>query len=258
MILCAIVSDIDSGYQFGQLALNLLEHFQAKELKARTFVIINNLVRHWKEPVKDTLQPLLAGYQSGLETGDLEWAAWCIVGHDYHAYLSGQALSKLEQDMAIYCDKIAQLKQETPLHWQEMYRQAVLNLIGGTSDSPNQPPWLLIGESYNEEKMLPLHIKANDRTVISHFYLNKIMLCYLFGEYEQAVENATLAENYLDGAVGLLVVPFCHFYDSLARLAVYPNHPNPESVLNKVILNQEKNEKLGPIMRPQIINTSMT
>ena len=240
LILCAIVSDIDSGYQFGQLALNLLEHFQAKELKARTFVIINNLVRHWKEPVKDTLQPLLAGYQSGLETGDLEWAAWCIVVHDYHAYLSGQELSKLEQDMAVYCNKIAQLKQETPLHWQEMYRQAVLNLIGGTSDSPNQPPWLLIGESYNEEKMLPLHIKANDRTVISHFYLNKIMLCYLFGEYEQAVENATLAENYLDGAVGLLVVPFCHFYDSLARLAVYPNHPNPESVLNQVILNQEK------------------
>jgi predicted ATPase/serine phosphatase RsbU (regulator of sigma subunit) len=240
LILCAIVSDIDSGYQFGQLALNLLEGLQAKELKARTFVIINNLVRHWKEPVKDTLSPLLEGYESGLETGDLEWAAWCIVVHDYHAYLSGQPLPELEEDMAVYCNKIAQLKQETPLHWEEMYRQAVLNLMSENSGFRDQTPWLLIGESYNEEKMLPLHLKANDRTAISHFYLNKIMLCYLFRAYEQAVENATLAEKYLDGAVGLLVGPFYHFYDSLARLAVYPKHPNPESLLNQVNLNQEK------------------
>jgi predicted ATPase/serine phosphatase RsbU (regulator of sigma subunit)/tRNA A-37 threonylcarbamoyl transferase component Bud32 len=236
LILCAIVSDIDSGYQFGQLALKLLERFNAKELKARTFVIMNNLVRHWKEHVKASLPPLLEGYQSGLETGDLEWAAWCIVVHYYHAYLIGRELTKLDKEMALYNEAIAGLKQETPLHWQEIYRQAVLNLMGRAEGSPTQ----LVGESYNEAKMLPLHLEANDRTVLSHFYLNKIILYYMFEEYAQAVENASLAEPYLDGAVGLLVTPVFYFYDSLAKLAVYSDSANPEQILDKVTANQEK------------------
>jgi len=235
LILCALVSDIENGYQFGQLALKLLDKFDAKELKARTFVIINNLVRHWKEHVKESLPPLLEGYQAGLDTGDLEWAAWCIVVHHYHAYLIGRELPMLDRDMARYNETIAKLKQETPLHWQQMYRQAVLNLLGEAADSPTE----LIGESYNEAEMLPQHLKANDRTMLSHFYLNKIMLCYFFGEYATAVEYANTAENYLDGAVGLLVTPYFYCYDSLARLAVYCDKPNAD-IIEKVSQNQEK------------------
>jgi predicted ATPase/serine phosphatase RsbU (regulator of sigma subunit) len=235
LILCALVSDIEHGYQFGQLALKLLDKFDAKELKARTFVIMNNLVRHWKEHVKESLPPLLEGYQAGLDTGDLEWAAWCIVVHYYHAYLIGRELPTLNQDMARYNETIAKLKQKTPLHWQQLYRQAVLNLLGNASGSPTE----LIGESYNEVEMLPQHLKANDRTMLSHFYLNKIMLCYFFGEYALAVDYANTAETYLDGAVGLLVNPYFYFYDSLARLAVYCDHPNAD-ILEKVSANQDK------------------
>jgi predicted ATPase/serine phosphatase RsbU (regulator of sigma subunit) len=235
LILCALVSDIENGYQFGQLALNLLAKFDAKELKARTYVIMNNLVRHWKEHVKESLAPLLEGYQAGLDTGDLEWAAWCIVVHYYHAYLSGSELSTLAQEMARYNETIAKLKQETPLHWQQMYRQAVLNLRGESAGLPTE----LSGESYNEAEMLPQHLNANDRTMLSHFYLNKIMLCYFFGEYAKAVEYANMAEPYLDGAVGLLVTPYFYCYDSLARLAIYGDKPNPD-ILAKVSENQAK------------------
>ena len=235
LIRCAIVADIDNGYQFGLLALQLLDKFNAKELKARTYVIMNNLVRHWKEHVKESLPPLLDGYQTGLDTGDLEWAAWCIVVHYYHAYLIGRELPTLDREMAHYNDIIAKRKQQTPLHWQQMYRQAVLNWLGYASASPTE----LIGESYNEAEMLPLHLEANDRTMLSHFYVNKIILCYFFGEEAKAVEYANAAENYLDSAVGLLVMPYFYFYDSLARLAIYREQPNAE-IIEKVSANQEK------------------
>ena len=40
-LLCGIVGDIDSGYQFGQLALNLVSKLNAQEIKAKTIVIVN-------------------------------------------------------------------------------------------------------------------------------------------------------------------------------------------------------------------------
>ncbi|MBE9562980.1 MAG: SpoIIE family protein phosphatase [Proteobacteria bacterium] len=233
LILCALVSDIENGYQFGQLALKLLDKFDAKYLKARIYVVMNNLIRHWKEHVKESLPHLLEGYQTGLDTGDLEWAAWCIVVHYYHSYLIGKKLPILDREMARYNETITKMKQKTPLHWQQMYRQVVLNLLGYASDSSTK----LIGESYNELEMLPKHLEANDRTMLSHFYLNKIILCYLFGEYIAAVEYANTAENYLDGAVGLLVTPYFYFYDSLARLAC--NSTNSD-ILEKISINQDK------------------
>jgi predicted ATPase len=65
---------------------------------------------------------------------------------------------------------------------------------------------------------LPLLKEANDRTGLHYFYINKLILCYLFGEYEQAVENAAQAEHYLDGVKAFLVVQVFHFYDSLVQL----------------------------------------
>lgn len=50
LVLCGIVGDIDSGYQFGQLALNLIDRFKAEEYKPYTVYTVNVFVRHWKEP----------------------------------------------------------------------------------------------------------------------------------------------------------------------------------------------------------------
>ena len=69
--------------------------------------------------------------------------------------------------------------------------------------------------------MLPLHQSANDRYGLCALYVNKLHLCYLFGEYERAVANANKAQQYLDGATATLLIPLFHFYDSLAHLAVY-------------------------------------
>src|SRR4028118_1545245 len=73
-LLCGIVGDIDSGYQLGQLALSLLSRLNAQEIKAKTPFIVNIFIRHCKEHLRETLEPLVSVYYSGLETGDLEYA----------------------------------------------------------------------------------------------------------------------------------------------------------------------------------------
>ncbi|MCL1467949.1 trifunctional serine/threonine-protein kinase/ATP-binding protein/sensor histidine kinase [Argonema galeatum] len=240
LILSGVVGDIDSGYQFGQLALNLVSRLNAKNVKARTFNVIHGAVYHWKEHLNSSLKHLLEAYQSGLETGDLEYATYSVCCYSYYSYFLGKELTNIEHDMASYSKIISQLKQETALHYIQIYHQATLNLLGRSEN-----PCRLAGESYVEETMLPLHQQANNRTAIYFLYINKLRLSYLFHEYAEAVENSAIVEKHLDAVAGLPEVPLFHFYDSLARLAVFHNFEKPEQkrILSKVTANQKKMKK---------------
>ncbi len=239
LILCGVLENLETGYQFGQLALSLLSRLNAKESKCRTVLIVN-VTTHWVEPAKKTLKPFLEAYQSGLETGDLENASFALFLYSFYSYLTGKVLGELEGEMDIYTQTMRQLKHETSLNYQKICWQPVLNLLARSEN-----PCLLVGEAYNEEMMLPLHMAAKDRSAIFNLYFHKLILCYLFGEYSQAVENAAIAEKYLDAVTANLAVTVFHFYDSLAQLAVYNDASASlaERILSKVTTNQQKMKK---------------
>ncbi|WP_228056956.1 response regulator [Tychonema sp. LEGE 07203] len=232
------VGDIETGYQFGQLALLLLDKFNTKELKARTIFIVNYFVKHWKEHLRETLNSLQNAYSIALETGDLEYAAYAVCVYSYHSYVLGKELPKVESDMAMYSNTLSQLKQETSFYYNQLNRQVVLNLMGQAADKCR-----LVGESYDEVKMLPLHQEANAKNICRSLYFYKLFLCYLFQDYQQALENVTLAEKYSDSSVG--TIPLYHFYNSLVYLAIYSEASKSEQklILQKVKANQKKIKK---------------
>jgi predicted ATPase/signal transduction histidine kinase len=239
LILTGLVGDIESAYKFGKLATNLVDKLNAKEVKAKIILGFSTGIQHWKEHTREVLKPLLEGYYTGIETGDLEFSAYCLNAYCYSSYFIGRELTGLEREMATYSNAIAQIKQKIVFNWIIIHRQSVLNLLGNVAT-----PYHLIGEVYEEEKILPLYLEANDVMGIFCFYVSKVHLCYLFEKYPLALENATLAENYLHGGRGQLVTPLLYFYDSLARLAVYPDASDYEQkcILNKVQANQQKME----------------
>ncbi|MBH8574385.1 AAA family ATPase [Nostocaceae cyanobacterium CENA369] len=237
IILCAVDGDIEAGYQLGQMTLKLLDKLNAKEFIAKTYAPIYGIINHWKEHLKESLKPLQKGYFIGLETGDLEFTTYCANLYLWHSFFIGKELTSVAQEMAIYNQAIAQLQQEPSLHKQQMYWQVVLNLLSNA-----EKPCFLKGEAYNEEIMLPLHQQGNDKGAICYLYINKLMLCYLFSEYDKALVNAEIAENYLENILGFFAVPLFYFYDSLTQLALYTDALNDsqETILKRVKNNQEK------------------
>ncbi|MGL5806000.1 MAG: diguanylate cyclase domain-containing protein, partial [Xenococcaceae cyanobacterium] len=176
-------------------------------------------------------------YSIGLETGDLEFAAYAAYMHCYHSYFAGNELNELADKMAAYHEAIANLHQETVLRLHKLYRQVVLNLTSSTSK-----PDRLNGEVYDEEKMLPLLLLENHTAALFDLYWHKMMLCYWFDRIDRALENAEMARQYLDGEIATLSVPIFHFYDSLVRLAIYPtvSQSQQKSLLARVRVNQRK------------------
>ena len=235
IVLCGL-ADIDGGYQVCQLALKLIEKFDANELQPSTFSVTNCLIRHWKEHVRETLMPCLEAYRIGLEIGELQLAAWGIYLHGYIAYYSGKELSELERDMEKASVAIAQLQQQNILERHKTYWQTVLNLVGKSEHNCR-----LIGEHYDEEAMKQVFLEVNDRNALCDLYLQKLILCYIFQEYAQAIENAIAAAEYVGNTVGTINFAIFHFYDSLAWLAIFDEDPlNQPQILDRVARNQQQ------------------
>ncbi|BAY87230.1 multi-sensor signal transduction multi-kinase [Calothrix parasitica NIES-267] len=217
-ILCGLVNEIESGSQFGQLALNLVNKFNSKDIESKVLLLVGHFIKHWRESVYKSLPLLTKAYQVGLEAGDLEFAGFSAAFYCFDCILIGKELESLETEISAYGDAVDQLKQEHILHQIYISRQTVLNLLDRSEHTCD-----LVGEAYNESQMISVHEQANDRTTLALFYIAKLKLCYLFNEYDQAAENAARAQEYLDGVVAMVCIVSFYFYDSLVKLARYEN-----------------------------------
>ncbi|MDZ7958594.1 MAG: AAA family ATPase [Aulosira sp. DedQUE10] len=216
MFLCGAFEDMDSGYQFGQLGLKLLNQFNAKEMTAKIYETFNYFIRHWKEPAINTIKPLIEGVQRGLEIGDLEYASYSACFYCTHLFFIGENLELVIQKQAHYIALMQRNKQEFQIIYAKIVQQTGLNLIKKTAE-----PYRLIGESFDENQMLPILINSNNYMAIYPIYVSKVILGYLFKNYAQVAEDALLAEKYEQGGQGLMYKAEHKFYYSLTLLALY-------------------------------------
>ncbi|QKQ73002.1 ATP-binding sensor histidine kinase [Nostoc sp. TCL240-02] len=240
IILCGVLGKLEAGYEFGQLALNLLEQLQSKTFKCRTYFIVYNFIRHWKDPLGEQLVHQQEGYQNGLETGDLDATALNAQAYCQYAYFAGRELSGLANQMAAYRQSIYSLKQESPLQYLDIVYQAVLNLLGH-----NQSPDRLTGTIYNAEQRLSLNQATQDRTGFFHWQVNQTILWYLFGQYQEAAQQSAQAKQYLDAGIAQFSVALYFFYDSLIHLSLYKaaTESEQQQILAQVEANQEKMQR---------------
>ncbi len=216
-LLCGVMGQIPQGYRFGQLGLQLSNDFAAREVQCKVHNLFNTHIRHWQEPARASLEPLRRTIEIGLETGDIEFAAYAALPTCSNLFFVGEPLEVVQQQQEQFIALIASLKQQFQLHYAQIWGQIVLNLQG---KNPN--PCLLVGEIFDEGIMLPQLQANNNLSSLFCVYLTKTILNYLFGDFTAAVSNGALAEQYVPSMVGLLALAEHKFYYSLALLGRYP------------------------------------
>ncbi|BAZ48701.1 serine/threonine protein kinase and signal transduction histidine kinase with GAF and PAS/PAC sensor [Nostoc sp. NIES-4103] len=239
-VLCGVVQDIELGYKFGQLALSLAERLNTKKGKAKALQLFSDHVMQWKVHLKETIPLLVEAYQEGVETGDFETAGYAAYDVCYNSFFVGESLTQLEQKTATYSKAVDRIRRESPSTWIAIVWQTILNLLD-TAENPSR----LVGRVCNEEQALPHALAVKDGTAIQMLYLHKVILCYLFEEYHQAVQTAILARQHFEEVTAIKVLPVFCFYHSLALLSLLLDASNSEklALLNCVNTNQEKMQK---------------
>jgi predicted ATPase/signal transduction histidine kinase/tRNA A-37 threonylcarbamoyl transferase component Bud32 len=237
-MLCDKFGDIEGGYRFGILGLSLLDKMNANSLKSKVYFIFNSMIRHFKNPVRETITPLNLGVQIGLETGDIQFTssnAWSL---SENLFLSGENLELVSQKILNNIELLNNLKLDTVALTIGIIRQKVLNLQS-YSLSKN----LLIGEAFNETEMI--HDLGNNSSWLSTFYFCKTNLNYLFKDYKGSIESARLTEKYQESNPGFLMYCVNNFYYSLALIAQLKTVSTSEQkeYLKQVALNQKQMKK---------------
>ncbi|MBP0021672.1 MAG: AAA family ATPase [Cyanobacteria bacterium SBLK] len=235
LVLCNTFGEIEQGYQFGKLALQLEPQSNAVAY-GRAFYVMTTHIQHYKEHLRNSIKNLKEAYTICLEVGDLEYAGYALAFYSSYSYLSGKELSELTREMSVNSKALERINKETSKNWIDMYRQMVENLLGRSLN-----PCAIVGEAYNEEEMLPLRKQANDLTTQGYFYVPRVFLCYLFQDWQGASESLEHAENYLGGAAGTPLVILFYFYQSLMLLVEFASQPESECQerLDTITANQK-------------------
>ena len=236
-IQCAGLSDIEKGYQFGQLGLKMVEQFDAKALKCRVGEMLDAGIRHWKEPAAEAIVFLREDIQIGLENGDLEFAGYSAMFYCSNIFFIGDPLESVHQKQVHCIGLIQKIKNKFQLYYANIWGQLVLNLRGETQDKH-----CLTGPFFDEADLLPILREANNQMSLFSVYHAKTMLSYLFKNYEGAITNNSQATNYEQSTNGTLLFAVHLFYASLALLAHYPTvaQETQTEYLEKVAANQQK------------------
>ena len=195
-ILNSVSQDLGASYEFGQLAIRLVEKLEAEDVKARTFNQAAIFSMHGKIPLRAAPPVLQEGCQSGLNLVELRQGA--------HAY--GLLLEQLNQKISLACNQLV--------------HQVALNLL-----EPSPDPCLLQGRVFDEQQVLARFIDNQVLSGVQYLSLHKIVLHCLFARYDDIVALIDWSEQYLSASTGMISVPVFHFFATLGRLQVYAQQP---------------------------------
>ncbi len=207
---------INQGYAFGQLARQLRKQLEGHRINGQLLCLFNDFVSHWKDHLQSALPQLKIAIHNCFENGDLEGSANAACSCSQRLYLLGLNLYRARDEMERHHEHIKRTAQQSFVHRQQLYRQAVNNLLEKTED-----PSLLAGTYYNERQMIPVHENCGDHAIIFEVYLIKLIHCVLFNRYQDAIRASDEAAKYRTGLEASLLMPLYLFYDAIARLALY-------------------------------------
>jgi predicted ATPase/signal transduction histidine kinase len=239
LILCVGVNEIERGYQFGQLALKLVDKLNARDIKARTQELFHAFVRPWKEHPKDILSSLYETIQIALEVGDIEYASYSAGYCCIFPFLGGTPLESVQPLFPPHLEMVQRFQYEHTFNSIKNWKQLVLNLSGQATE-----PTLLIGPDFNEIEMRQQFLDTQDSTNLFELHVAKGILLYFLRELEASVESFQFANQYQEGGTSF-ITGANGFYYSLSLLAQYPNVDSDKQsqYFEQVSENQAKLEK---------------
>ncbi len=214
-MLCGVLGDIETGYRFGRLALQVLDRFKERWLAGYVHFVVGNFIAHWKEPIARTLGYYQESHRYSLENGDLFFVSFSGCNYCYTAYFAGMELSVLEKRLGEYRGELLRINNEQAISTLNLYHQQVSNL-----SQPSDHPTRLSGEWYDESRMLNQHRQRGHRVVLFNVNLLKLILQLLFREYSQAEHCAREARANLEAVTATHSFAVFYFYEALLKLAL--------------------------------------
>jgi predicted ATPase/signal transduction histidine kinase len=215
IILTGVLGDIEGGVRCGRTALKLLGRLPRVGLECRTHFCHETFLRPWREHAKHAWEALFRTYEIGIETGDVEYAAWSSMTRVMFAYFLGRNLAEVDEECLRWTSLQKKFRHDAAHDYTRIYWQAIQNLRGLSED-----PCRLVGEVYDEDARLPHHLEVEDGFALCSINLHRLVLAYHFGDRQQALTYGDAAERHLENYLSFPLQTVFYLYDALNRISV--------------------------------------
>ncbi len=214
LLLSFFMGDCDSGYQSGNMAIDLCERFDNLAIRCQVYCIFFNLVNHWKEPLNLTLEQYRRAYEYGMESGEFCYASYALIFLNYHSFLSGSRnLGELCEEAKKF-DLIIRKISPSSLPYSEPAFLHIANLRGLTHDNST-----LNTDDFDEEKYTRLY--SDNPLIMCWMYSAKMEILYYYEYYDRALQLVDQAEHMAMARPGQAVIPQIYFFTPLILAKCY-------------------------------------
>ena len=83
MLLCGVMGDVDSGYQFGKLSITLLDKYNVTKLESLVMHLFYGFIWHWRESINGKVgkEKLLNSIKQGFNVGNNEYVSYICIDY---------------------------------------------------------------------------------------------------------------------------------------------------------------------------------
>ena len=220
VMLIGVLGKIQSGYEIGNLGLELLEQHENYEYRTKAKHMINSLVRSWKEPLREIIPDMLETYNIGVENGDLEFASYSICQYFMVSYYAGVNLNAIHADLEHYKKIVKSLDQLTSYtRIRTLDRILEILGVGAKTEKTETDSWESDEGFFDVEKVAAEQGLSEARGTIHVLYLNLMSLYYTLGENRSAYKISRTLKELEDIIIAQVESPVYYFYDSMVLLA---------------------------------------
>lgn len=218
-MLCTILKDADLGYQFGQLAIRIVDQRNFERQKPQVYMAFCDVISIWKVHLDDIIPILVNTFQQGINVGDLENTGFKASGYVSFLFSTGKNLNTVIEEGQKYGKYLLKFGQITSYKYLLVFWVIALYLVGKNTEQIRAA-----GAFYDEEKMIAEGIATKDSSALAEFYFVRIICNYFNENYESALLAAQEADRYLEGPVETqTIAPLTYLYSSLTFTACYPS-----------------------------------
>jgi len=203
------------------VTLQLMLTFNNKSALSVAYLMIGSSLRHWSHPLKIATEDYLSSYRVGLESSNLQYAAYAFGHNMYCRFYQGVSLKKLFNEIT-----------ESLVFSQKYKNQWAIDLFIGGQIIISE----LIGTNFelSETEYLKQCRQHKNSQVICIYNILKSQSLFLFERLDEALNYAQQAEVEIVNVApqGLLTYVYHCFIYSLLLIAHYPNTPENQKLEN--------------------------
>ncbi|MEM7184160.1 MAG: serine/threonine-protein kinase PknK, partial [Spirochaetota bacterium] len=220
------------GQEFGHLADRINKKFEDKRSLPRVKFSLGAFVYGWKDSLELCQKELLLSFESGIDVGDIIYSCYAAAELSYKKIFTGKNIEEIINYVKKYHQYIIKSQDKWMIPLTTALYQSLLNLKSETKS-------LLSFDTINfNEEGFENHILRED--TMNWYWTRKMVITYLYDEYETAFEFGIKAENTIQYSFALIIWVEQSFFLSLSSLAILIEGQNNSLASRQYKRNMQK------------------